>query len=47
MESCIICGERESIKEFQIKETEWCIDCLKQHNDAKLRCSLLQQYKKL
>ena len=41
MESCIICGERESIKEFQIKETEWCIDCLKQHNTI-----MMQSYKK-
>ncbi len=32
MEACIICGERESIKEFQIKGTDWCMDCLKQHN---------------
>lgn len=32
MEACIICGEQEPIKEFQIKETDWCVDCLKQHN---------------
>jgi len=37
VEACIICGEQESIKEFQIKELEWCIDCLKQHNTLMMK----------
>lgn len=32
MEACIMCGEQEPIKEFQIKGPELCLDCLTQHN---------------